>query len=130
MNAEIALGGFYQSRNRLPEAEQQFKHAIEVDPKSSAPRTAMVRLLMLEGKRAETESFALQAKKDLPENPEAYRMLGDFYFATNDLDKAAAEYGSLFKDHPKDLLVKKNYIQILILKNRFDEAAKLNDEET
>jgi len=128
MNAQIALGGFYQSRNRLPEAEQQLRHAIDIDPKSSAPRSALVRLLMLEGKRAEIEAFAQQTKKDLPDNPEAYRMLGDFYFATNDLDKAAVEYESLFKDHPKDALVKKNYIQILILKNRLDEAAKLNNE--
>ena len=128
MNSQIALGGFYQSRNRLPEAEQQFQHAIELDPKSVAPRTALVRLLMQEGKRPETEAFALKTKKDLPDNPEAYRMLGDFYFATDDLDKAAAEYGSLFNDHPKDPLVRKNYVQILILKNRLDEAAKLNNE--
>ncbi len=127
MNAQIALGGFYQSVNRLPEAEQQFRHAIEVDPKSVLPRTALVRLLMQEGKRSETEAFARQTKKDLPENPEAYRMLGDFYFATNDLDKAATEYGSLYQDHPNDALAKKNYIQILILKNRLDEANKLND---
>ncbi len=128
MNAQLALGGFYQSRNRLPEAEQQFKHAIEMDPKNPAPRTALVRLFMSEGKRSETESLALQTKKDIPDNPEAYRMLGDFYFSTGDLDKAATEYASLYSDHPKDSQVKKNYIQILILKKRLDDAEKLNDE--
>jgi tetratricopeptide (TPR) repeat protein len=55
-------------------------------------------------------------------------MLGDYYFAVSDLDKAVAEYSSLHSDHPKDVQVKKNYIQILILKNRLDEAAKLNTE--
>ena len=55
-------------------------------------------------------------------------MLGDFYFATAQFDKATAEYGTLFQDHPKDPEVKKNYIQLLILKNRLDEAQKLNDE--
>ena len=34
----------------------------------------------------------------------------------------------LYRDHPKDLIVKKNYIQLLILKDRLDEARKLNDE--
>jgi tetratricopeptide (TPR) repeat protein len=34
----------------------------------------------------------------------------------------------LYQDHPKDLVVKKNYIQLLILKDRIDEARKLNDE--
>jgi tetratricopeptide (TPR) repeat protein len=34
----------------------------------------------------------------------------------------------LHQDHPKDMVVKKNYIQLLILKDRLDEARKLNDE--
>jgi len=128
MNAQLALGGFYQTRNRFSEAETQFKHAIDVDPKSPAPRAAYVRLLMQEGKKAEVEPFLLQTKKDLSDNREGYRMLGDFYFASGDLDKATAEYASLYKDHPRDLQVKKNYIQLLILKNSLDEAAKLNDQ--
>jgi tetratricopeptide (TPR) repeat protein len=128
MNAQLALGGFYQSRNRLGEAEQQFRHAIDVDPKDPAPRAALVRLLMAEGKKAEIESFLKQTRSDLSNNSEGYRMLGDYYYASGDLDHATAEYGSLFKDHPKDIQVKKNYIQLLILKNRLDEATKLNDE--
>lgn len=128
MNAQLALGGFYQSHNRLPEAEQQFKHAIDISPKDYSPRAAFVRLLMQEGKRNEAESFLQQTKKDLADKPEGYRMLGDYYFAIGDLDKAVAEYGTLHSDHPKDLLARKNYIQILILKNRLDEAAKLNNE--
>ncbi len=128
MNAQLALGGFYQSRNRLPEAEQEFKRAIDVDPKSPAPRAAYVRLLMQEGKKADIESVLRQTKKDIPGNPEAYRMLGDYYFADGDLDNAITEYSSLYHDHPKDLQVKKNYIQLLILKNRLDEATKLDNE--
>jgi tetratricopeptide (TPR) repeat protein len=128
MNAQLALGGFYQSRNRLPEAEQQFKHAIDVDPKNPDPRAALVRLLMQEGKKDQIESFLQQTKKDLSDNPEGYRMLGDFYFAAGDLDKATTEYASLYSDHPKNIQIKKNYIQILILKNRLDDATKLNDE--
>jgi len=128
MNAQLALGGFYQSHNRLPEAEQQFRHAIDIDPKDSAPRAALVRLLMQENNRDEAESFLRQTKKDLSDNPEGYRMLGDYYFQFGELDKAAAEYASLYSDHPKDVQVKKNYIQILILKDRLDEAAKLNNE--
>jgi tetratricopeptide (TPR) repeat protein len=128
MNAQLALGGYYQSRNRLPEAEQQFRHAITVDPKNPASRSAFVRVLLQEGKKAEIEPFLQQTKKDLPDNSEGYRMLGDFYFATGDLDKATAEYASLYDGHPKDPLVKRNYIQLLILKNRLDEASKLNNE--
>jgi len=128
MNAQLALGGFYQSRNRFPEAEQQFRKAIATDLQDPAPRAALVRLLMSEGKRGDVETLLRQTKADLPNNSEGYRMLGDFYFATGDLDKATAEYASLFSDHPHDVQVKKNYIQLLILKGTIDEASKLNDQ--
>jgi tetratricopeptide (TPR) repeat protein len=55
-------------------------------------------------------------------------MLGNFYFGNNQFDKASTEYASLYQDHPKDPVVKKNYIQLLILTNKIDEARKLNDE--
>ena len=128
MNAQLALGSYYQSRSRFPEAEQQFRHAIDADPKNAEPRAALARLYLAQGKKAETEEFLKQVKRDLPDNSVGYRMLGDFYFATGDLDKATAEYGSLYQSHPKDVQVKKNYIQLLILKSRLDEARKLNDE--
>ena len=128
MNAQLALGGFYQSRNRFPEAEQQFRKAIAMDPKEPAPRAALVRVWMTERKPAEIEPFLKETKAAFPNNSEGYCMLGDYYFATGDLDRATAEYGSLFSEHPRDGHVKKNYIQLLILKNRLEEAAKLNDQ--
>jgi len=128
MNAQMALAGFYQSRNRMPEAEQQFKHAISVDFKDPAPREALVRLYMVEGKKTEIEGFLKQTKNDLPDNSDGYRMLGDFYFASGDIDKATTEYASLYSAHPRDAQVKKNFVQLLILKDRLEEATKLNNE--
>ncbi|HMK23916.1 MAG TPA: tetratricopeptide repeat protein, partial [Terriglobales bacterium] len=119
---------FLQSRGRLPEAEEQFKHAISVDPKNPDPRSALARLYMMEGKGGEAESFLRQTKSDLSDLPAGYRMLGDYYFATGNVDKALAEYESLNKEHPKDIQTKKNFIQLLILKNRLDDARKLNAE--
>ena len=127
MTVQMALGSFYQSRNRMAEAEQQFKHAIDIDPHDPAPRALYVRMLMAEGKKTEAEAFLQQAKRDLPDNSEGYRMLGDFYFANGDLDKATDEYASLYKDHSKDVQVAKNYVQLLILKDRLAEATKIND---
>lgn len=128
LNAVLALGGFYQSHNRLAEAEQQFRRAIEIEPSNAVPRAALVRLLMQEGKKDEIVSFLQQTKKDLPNNHQGYTMLGDYYYATGNLDKALPEYASLYSDHSKDMQVKKNYIQLLILKNQYDQAAKLNNE--
>jgi tetratricopeptide (TPR) repeat protein len=128
MNAQLALGGFYQARNRWPEAERQFQHAIEIAPKDPTPREALVRLYMAEGKKEEAETLLQQAKNDLSGTSEGYSILGDFYFASGDLDKATTEYASLYRDHPKDMKVKRNYVQLLILKGRMGEAAKLDEE--
>jgi predicted Zn-dependent protease len=127
VQAQLALGGYYQSRSRFPEAEQRFRGAMDLDPKDPDPPAALARLYIAQGKKAEAEAFLKQVKPRFPDNSTGYRMLGDFYFATGDLDKATAEYGSIYHDHPKDLQVEKNYIQLLILKNRLDDATKLND---
>jgi tetratricopeptide (TPR) repeat protein len=124
----LAYGGFLQSRGRLPEAEQQYRNAIAADAKNTDARNALARLFIAQGRKPEAEAFLKQTKTDLPDNSAGYRMLGDYYFAIGDVDKAVDEYASLYRDHAADPLVKKNYIQLLILKNKLDEARKLNDE--
>jgi tetratricopeptide (TPR) repeat protein len=125
--ARVALAAFYQSRRRFPEAEQQMQQVIAENPKDPDLRLELARLYMSQGKRAEAENFLRQVKQDFPNDSAGYRMLGDYYFATGDLDKALAEYAALHNDHPKDLQVEKNYIQLLIAKDRIDEASKLNE---
>jgi tetratricopeptide (TPR) repeat protein len=129
INAQLSLGEFYQFRGRLAEADQQYRHAMEIEPKSADPRSALIRLLVIEGKNKEAEDLARKTKQELSDDPAAYSMLGDYYFTlAKDLDRATTEYESVFRDHPRDAQVRKNYIQLLILKNRLDEADKLNKE--
>ena len=127
-NALIYLGNFYQARGRFPEAEQLFKRAIDTAADDPSPTLSLATLYMAENKPAQAEELLRQSKKNFPNNSVGYRMLGDFYYANGQIDKAATEYSELYQDHAKDLVVKKNYIQLLILKNRLDDARKLNDE--
>jgi cellulose synthase operon protein C len=126
--ALITLGNFYQTRGRFPEAEQAFHRAIEAAPDDPTPRLSLAGLYMAENKPGQAEDFLRQSKKDFPNNSEGYRMLGNFYYGNNQWSKAETEYASLYQEHPKDLVVKKNYIQILILQDKIDQAKKLNDE--
>lgn len=125
---EMTLGAFYQSQERFPEAEKQFRAAIEVDPKNPECRIAVARLYMAENNSTGAEDFLRRSKADFPDNSVGYRMLGDLYFATREFDKATTEYSSLHDEHPKDPQVTKNYVQLLIIENRLDEAARLDDE--
>ncbi|MGA8301849.1 MAG: tetratricopeptide repeat protein [Terriglobales bacterium] len=124
----VLLGTFYQSRRQFPEAEQQFQSAMALDPSSADPRAAMARLCVAEGRKPEAEQLLIQAKRDLPKNSAAYRLLGEFYFANGEIDKATAEYSSLHQQNPDDLQLKKNYIELLIQTKQFPEARKLDDE--
>jgi tetratricopeptide (TPR) repeat protein len=126
--AHLLLGTFYQSRSRFAEAEQQFQAAMDMDSRDPEARAALARLYLAEGKNAAAEELLKQVKRDFPDNSTGYRMLGDFYFSTGDLGKATAEYGALYWQHPKDLDVKKNYVQLLILNHSYDQARKLDEE--
>jgi tetratricopeptide (TPR) repeat protein len=128
VGAWLMMGTFHQARGSYGQAEQEFRQAIAVDPKNPEPRAALVRLFLVEGKKAEAEDYLKQVKHDFPDNSADYRMLGDFYRTTGDLDEATAEYAALYQEHSKDIQVKNTYTQLLIQKNRFDEARKLNDE--
>jgi tetratricopeptide (TPR) repeat protein len=128
MDARLMLATYYQSRGRLDAAEQELRSAMEMDVKNPDPRSALARLYVDEGKKAEAEKFARQAKGEFPDNSAGYRMLGDFYFLTGDRDKATAEYADLHREHPKDLQVQKNYIELLLLENHLQDASKFDDE--
>ena len=125
---QLALAGFYQSRGRFAEAEQQLRRVMQLAPKDPEPRAALARLFLAEGRPADAETLLQQAKQDFSDNSVGYRMLGDFYLANGELAKATNEYTRLFHDHANDLQVKKNYIQLLVLQDRLDQARKLNNE--
>jgi Flp pilus assembly protein TadD len=123
----IALGGYYLQYNRYAEAQQQFLHAKDLEPTNPEVWSDLARVQLAQGKMADAEHIMQQAKQELSRDPKGYRLLGDFYLSTNQVDKALAEYASLYHDHPDDLAVEKNYIQVLIIKGQIEEATKLND---
>ena len=124
----LMLANYYQVRSRFPEAEQQLRDAIHANPQDPEPTAALARLYLAEGRTNDAEALLIQNKSNFGDNSVAYRMLGDFYLGTQDLEKATTEYRKLYQDHPKDAQVKKNFIDLLIHTNRLEEAAKVNGE--
>ena len=127
VTALLALGNFCRLQNRLPEAEQEFQKAVGIEPQNPAPRGALAMLYLAEKDTAKAEGALAGAKQAAPQDPKAYRLLGDYYFGIGELGKAVDEYASIVHDHPDDHVARMNYIQLLIVANRADEATKLND---
>jgi tetratricopeptide (TPR) repeat protein len=125
--SHMSLGNFYQRRRNWADAETQYRAASAAVPKSLAPWTALTSLYVLWGKKDLAEQNLQNAKKMMPEQPEGYRLLGEFYLATGDFAKAAAEFASLCQQHPKDLFVRKRYIELLIRDKQLEPASKLNE---
>ena len=61
---------------------------------------------MAQGKKTEAEDLLRKSKADFSDNPDGYRILGDYYYAIGDLDKALEEYKSLNHEHPQDWQVR------------------------
>jgi len=128
VEALLKLGNLHLTRGRYPEAEQDYRQAIQVAPDDPNPRISLGNLYLAENKPQQVEDFLRASKKDFPDNSVGYCLLGNYYIASNQFDKALAEFSSLYQDHSKDPVVKKNYIQLLIMRDRLDDARKLDDE--
>jgi len=128
VSPRLMLASYYEVRSRFHEAEAQLRESMQTNPGNPEPAAALARLYLDEGKKSEAESLLIQAKRGFADNSAGYRLLGDFYLGVGDLGDAAKEYRTLYQEHPEDLLVKKNYTDLLIHTNRFEEASTIDDE--
>ena len=124
----LMLANYYQVRSRFAEAELQLRGGIQANTGNPEPVAALARLYLAEGKKADAEQLLIQSKRNFADNSVGYRLLGDFYLGSGDLDKATAEYRTLYHDHPRDLQVKKNFTDLLIHTNQPGEAANVDEE--
>ena len=125
--AMLALGNLYGREKRWLEAEKQFQAAIAADPKNPTARTGLANVYLLQGRKDAAEHVLRDAKEALTDTQSGYRILGDYYIANRENEKALAEFASLYSQYPTDASVGKTYVQLLILQNRLDEATKIND---
>lgn len=127
-NAVMSLGDFYRDQKRWPEAEAAYRRAIDLPPIDQEPRVALAHLYAEMGDSAGAEQALLDAGKAAPNDPEVYRMFGDYLVSTGQRDRAVFQFAWLHRQHPDDLRVTKNYITLLIGWRRLVEATGLVDQ--
>jgi tetratricopeptide (TPR) repeat protein len=122
-----ALATLYQSAGRWTEAESQMRNAIQVDPNRIELRKSLAMLYYSRQRSAEAEQVMVQAKKDLGDQGDNYRVLGEYYNNIGAADRALSEFAAISKHHPDDLRTREDYIRLLLSNNRMDEAKNLDD---
>jgi tetratricopeptide (TPR) repeat protein len=122
VNSKVQLMAFYVKTNRLPEAEQIGWIVVAADPKSLPAREDLAQVILREGDQARAEQVLHQASLDLADNPQAVRLLADYYTSSGQYDKARAEFASLTAKYPSNVNVQKGYVRALIQVNDLNTA--------
>lgn len=124
--ARLAMSDFYMQTGRPELAESNIQQAISLAP-NAILYESYARFLVAKGRLPEAERILADAKVKLKDDPAAYRLLAEFFTATNNRGKAISEYGELLKLHPDDTVVWNSYVGLLLNAHQMDEANKLID---
>jgi len=128
VSAKLLLASFYARNNRLQDSEQVCWKAVATDPKNLSARQALVQMILRQGDRPRAEQVLRQISNDLADNPQGVRILGDYYAATGQIDKAKAEFASLAHKYPGNVSVQEGYVRILLEVKDFTTAQSVITE--
>jgi len=121
-NSKLLLAAFYVQGRRWPEAEQMSRDAVATDPKSIPAREDLAQVFLKQGNQAKAEEVLRQASNDLAGDPQGVRILADYYARSGQLQKARAEFASLYAKLPKNISVQKGYVRVLFEVNDYAAA--------
>ena len=124
----LGLGSFYQKRRQWADAETEYRAAVEAERGNPLSWSSLASLYAAWGKKDLAEQTLQEAKNAMPNEPAGYRLLGEFYVANGDAEKALAEFASLHREHANDLYAEKRYIQLLVQAKQFEQASALAEE--
>ncbi|MGE5053345.1 MAG: tetratricopeptide repeat protein [Acidobacteriota bacterium] len=122
-----SLATLYERSGRWTDAETQMRNAIQIAPHRIELRKGLAMLYYSRQRTADAEQVMVQAKRDLGDKGDNYRVLGEYYNNIGAADRALSEFAAISKQHPDDLRTREDYIRLLLSNNRIEDASKLND---
>lgn len=121
-DAILGLARVYEQQGRLAEAERYFQRGIAAAPGAIQNRLELAKIYMAEHQNKLAEQVLIQAQKDLPNDPDAYLLLPEFYEHLGEKDKALGQLDMLHRQHPKDSRTTTEYARVLLTVNQLDKA--------
>lgn len=109
--------------NRLPEAEQAFRRAIQLSPGLMDAWLACVAVLMAQNKPAEAEKLVRQAQVQLPQD-QAPLFLAHAYELMGQTSRAAEQYQQALQSRPEDIDLLDRAAAFYFRTGQLEKAAK------
>lgn len=115
-NAEayVLLGDIAQQNNSTQQAIDNFKKAIEKQPKETIGYQALANLYLIHNKLAEAQQVIQTGLQQLPESGSLHLMWAGTLEQKGDYDGAIAEYQSMLGKDPSSLVVINNLASLLV----------------
>ncbi len=125
LNTHLLLASFYARNHRLVQAEKAAWDAVSTDPRSLTARADVAQIILKEGDWARAEQVLRQASEDFASTTQGATILADYYASTRQFDKARAEFSKQISRSPKNLLLQKGYVRVLIQTRDYPTAKPL-----
>jgi tetratricopeptide (TPR) repeat protein len=118
------LGEFYLSRNRMAEAEAEFRSALTFEPDNSRAMMNLARLQDIAGRTQEAESTLKHLASTGGSNKSVYAR---YLFEKGRRDEAVRELERLARDNRDDRVIRTELVTAYWNINRVDDARKVLD---
>ncbi len=104
-------------------AKESFERALEIDPKLVEPRVRMVYIDLIEGRTDDARQRVRRLLRRAPNEPSVHSTAAYVYRLSGQYDKALAEWDSLLKISPTDVVFASyNRARIFIYQHDYDKA--------
>lgn len=127
-SARLALAAMLARNGDTQGAEKQAEASVQAAPESLQARVVLAELYMRENNQAKAEGTLLQAAKDMPDKDQPASILLRYYLQTRQVQHAESVFADLHQQHPKSTPLELEYARLLVLDNKYDQAADLLKE--
>ena len=116
-------------QNQIPDAEKTLKLAYQNNPKQYRFLTQLAGFYSTLNQRDNMIGVLNQIKAHASDFPNAYLVVGDFYYRKHDLDKAEKEYREgMAADSKRKADYQKRIIELLLVEGKKTEAVEINNQ--
>ncbi len=122
-SSRLALSELLAHSGDMQGAEQQAQAAVQAAPQNFQARVVLAGLLMHDNNQAGAEQTLVQAVKEMPDKDQPASLLLSYYGQTKQLGRAEASFADLHRDHPKSVPIEIEYARVLVMENKYDQAA-------